>query len=42
MWGGAFTRAVWDRGLEFDTSSHYGFEYIGIFYYGNKGKEIVR
>lgn len=37
-----FSRAVWDRGLAFDTSSHYGFEYIGIFYYGNKGKEFVR
>ena len=37
-----FSRAVWNKGLEFDTSSKYGFEYIGIYYYGNKGKEIVR
>ena len=32
-----FTRDVWERGLAFDTSSHYGFEFMGILYYGNKG-----
>lgn len=35
-----FTRDVWDRGLAFDTSSHYGFEFMGILYYGNKGGKI--
>ncbi|WP_455667566.1 glycosyltransferase family 2 protein [Phocaeicola sp.] len=36
-----FSRAVWERGLNFDTSSHYGFEFMGILYYGNKGKGIM-
>lgn len=35
-----FTRDVWERGLAFDTSSHFGFEFMGILYYGNKGGEI--
>lgn len=35
-----FTRDVWERGLAFDTSSHYGFEFMGILYYGNKGGKI--
>lgn len=35
-----FTREVWERGLSFDTSSHYGFEFMGILYYGNKGGKI--
>ena len=35
------SRCVWERGLKFDTSSHYGYEFMGIFYYGNKDKEIV-
>ena len=35
-----FSRAVWERGLQFDTSSHYGFEFMGILYYGNKGGKI--
>ena len=35
-----FTREVWERGLSFDTSSHYGFEFMGILYYGNKGGNI--
>jgi hypothetical protein len=37
-----FSRDVWERGLHFDTSSHYGFEYIGILYYGNKGLKIIK
>lgn len=36
-----FSRGVWERGLEFDTSNHYGFEFMGILYYGNKGKCIM-
>lgn len=36
-----FSRDVWDRGVKFDTSSHYGFEFMGILYYGNKGRNIV-
>ncbi len=35
-----FTRDVWERGLSFDTSTHYGFEFMGILYYGNKGGKI--
>lgn len=35
-----FSREVWERGLSFDTSSHYGFEFMGILYYGNKGGKI--
>ena len=35
------SRSVWEKGLKFDTSSHYGFEFMGILYYGNKDKEIV-
>ena len=35
-----FTRDVWEQGLAFDTSSHYGFEFMGILYYGNKGGKI--
>jgi len=36
-----FSRKVWERGLFFDTSTHYGFEFMGILYYGNKGKGIM-
>lgn len=36
-----FSRKVWERGLCFDTSNHYGFEFMGILYYGNKGKGIM-
>lgn len=36
-----FSREVWNNGLKFDTSSHYGFEFMGILYYGNKGRDIV-
>ncbi|MDO5527216.1 MAG: glycosyltransferase family 2 protein [Prevotella sp.] len=36
-----FSRKVWERGLLFDTSSHYGFEFMGILYYGNQGKGIM-
>lgn len=35
-----FTRDVWKKGLFFDTSTHYGFEFMGILYYGNKGGKI--
>ncbi len=35
-----FSRSVWERGLAFDTSTHYGFEFMGILYYGNKGGKI--
>lgn len=35
-----FSRDVWERGLPFDTTTHYGFEFMGILYYGNKGKPI--
>lgn len=35
-----FSRDVWERGLCFDTTSHYGFEFMGILYYGNKGGKI--
>jgi glycosyltransferase involved in cell wall biosynthesis len=35
-----FSREVWEKGLAFDTSSHYGFEFMGILYYGNKGGKI--
>lgn len=47
FWGATFmsamlcSRGVWERGLKFDTSSHYGFEFMGILYYGNKDKDIV-
>lgn len=47
FWGATFmsamlcSRDVWKRGLSFDTSSHYGFEFMGILYYGNKGKDIM-
>lgn len=36
-----FSRNVWERGLYFDTSKHFGFEFMGILYYGNKGKGIM-
>lgn len=36
-----FSRDVWNKGLEFDTSTHYGFEFMGILYYGNKGRDIM-
>ena len=36
-----FSRNVWEKGLYFDTSSHFGFEFMGILYYGNKGRDIV-
>lgn len=35
-----FSRNVWERGLAFDTTSHYGFEFMGILYFGNKGGGI--
>lgn len=47
FWGATFmsamlcSRGVWEKGLKFDTSTHYGFEFMGILYYGNKGKDIV-
>lgn len=46
FWGATFMSAimfsknVWIRGLNFDTSTHYGFEFMGILYYGNKGGKI--
>ena len=36
-----FHREVWERGLVFDTNEHYGFEFMGILYYGNKGGSII-
>lgn len=36
-----FKRSVWNLGLNFDTDSHFGFEFMGILYYGNKGKNII-
>lgn len=47
FWGATFMSAimfhheVWKRGLVFDTSKHYGFEFMGILYYGNKGGNII-
>lgn len=35
-----FSRNVWERGITFDTSKHYGYEFMGILYYGNKDKHI--
>lgn len=35
-----FTRDVWERGQSFDTYSHFGFEFMGILYYGNKDGKI--
>lgn len=37
-----FKRSVWEKGLDFDTSKHYGFEFMGILYYGNKDQIIIR
>lgn len=36
-----FNRKVWEKGQEFDTSRHYGYEFMGILYYGNKGDKII-
>lgn len=36
-----FNRNVWMTGLNFDTETHYGFEFMGILYYGNKGGKII-
>lgn len=36
-----FSRDVWNKGLKFNTSTHYGFEFMGILYYGNKGQDIM-
>lgn len=47
FWGATFMsavmfhREVWKRGLVFDTNEHYGFEFMGILYYGNKGGNII-
>lgn len=36
-----FSKEVWEKGLRFNTSSHYGFEFMGILYYGNSGSNII-
>lgn len=36
-----FNRSVWEEGLNFNTDTHYGFEFMGILYYGNRGKNII-
>lgn len=36
-----FKREVWEKGLAFNTENHYGFEFMGILYYGNNGSDIV-
>lgn len=36
-----FHRNVWLNGTEFDTTKHFGYEFMGIIYYGNKNNKIV-
>lgn len=36
-----FSRKIWEDGLKFDTSTHYGFEFMGILYYGNGNRPIM-
>lgn len=47
LWGATFMssnlflRSSWQEGLSYDTSNHYGFEFMGKIYYGARNSPIL-